>query len=126
MNMKILVLALAAGLGGLTAGCVHTANDRTQFGIPFLPDDAEANYKQPVPQVVQAARDVIKEHGTLEEDNSVNNSMKGRVNDANVYVRVDDKDGQSHLVVQCRTKGGAADSNLAHDIDKQIALKLGN
>ena len=116
-----------AGLAGLVAGCVHTVNDEHQFGIPFLKDDADAVYEFSVPAVLQAARDVIKDYGVLVKDNTVNNSLEATIKETTVYIRVDEVDPakpESHLYVQARTPGGAADSTLAHEVDKRIALKL--
>jgi hypothetical protein len=127
MKSKALIWLLMAALGGLVAGCVHTVNDERQFGIPFLKDDADATYGFSVAAVLQAARDVIKEYGVLRKDNSVNNSLEAVIKDTIVYIRVDEVDAakpESHLFVQARTAGGAADSTLAHEVDKRIALKL--
>jgi hypothetical protein len=129
LNMKTnaFVFLLMAGLAGLVAGCVSTVNNEHQFGIPFIKDDADAVYEASVVTVLQAARDVIKENGTLVKDNSVNNSLQATIKDTTVYIRVDEVDPvkpESHLYVQARTAGGAADSTLAHEVDKRIALKL--
>lgn len=127
MKMKLLLCVIAAGLTGLLAGCVKTVNDQSQFGIPFLKDDAEGQYERSVPEILDAARAVINADGELTSDNSVNHSLVGRVNDTTVYIRVDEVDVTkpvSHVVVQARTRGGAADADLAHQIEKEIALKL--
>ena len=78
-------------------------------------------------QVIDAARAVIKFNGQLTADNSVNNSVTGRVNQTTVWIKVDEIDSAkpvSRVVVQARGTGGVSDLDLAHEIEKQIALKL--
>ncbi len=126
MKMKLFCCLLTAGLAGLMAGCVHTADDRTQFGIPLMKDDVEGQYERSVPEILAAGRAVLDADGQLTGDNSINHSLVGKVNGTTVYIRVDEVDVNkplSHVVVQAR-RGALADADLAHQIEKEIALKL--
>ena len=118
---------MMAGLAGLVGGCVKTADDHSQFGIPGLKDDAQGQYERSVPQILDAARAVMNAEGQLTADNNVNHSLTGKVKDVNIYIRVDEVDVTkplSKIVVQARTTGGAADADLAQYLEKEIALKL--
>jgi hypothetical protein len=127
MKTKILALLMIAALTGLFAGCVETEDGHTQAAIPFVKDKVEGSYERSVAQVLDAARAVIKFNGQLTADNSVNNSLTGRVNQTTVWIKVDEIDSAkpvSRVVVQARGTGGVSDLDLAHEIEKQIALKL--
>ena len=104
-------------------------------GVPFIKDTIEARYDKPVDPVFQAARAVVAENGTLMNEgtlygqtNSLGNvarTIKGKVNERTVYVRVEALDPKiTATAVQTRTSSGASDIDLAAQIDKQIALKL--
>jgi hypothetical protein len=52
-------------------------------------------------------------------------TLEGSVNTRTVWVRVEPLDDRvTRVIVQSRTRGGAADLEMAGEIDKQIALKL--
>ncbi len=112
-------------------GCVDTINDRKRAGVPFLKDTIEDRYDVPLDRVQQAAIDVIKFNGTLvnettlySETNMVK-TVEGKINQRDVWVRVEQEQPKVTLVkVQTRTSGGGTDIDLAHDVSKQIALKL--
>jgi hypothetical protein len=127
MKTKLFVLFVLAGLAGLVAGCVNTVDGRSETGVPFVKDKLESRYERSVPQILEAARYVLKQNGTLVADNSVNNSIEGRVNQTSVWIKVDQIDASkpiSQITVQTRTKSRVADLDLANDIDKQVALYL--
>ena len=127
MKTKLFVLFVLAGLAGLAAGCVDTVDGRSEAGMPFVKDKLESRYERTVPQILEAARYVIKQNGALVSDNSVNNSLEGRVNQTSVWIKVDQIDASkpiSQITVQTRTKSRVADLDLANDIDKQVALYL--
>jgi hypothetical protein len=51
--------------------------------------------------------------------------VQGRVNQCTVWVRIVPVDSQvTSIAVQTRTSGGGSDLNLAHQIDKEIAVRL--
>ena len=66
-------------------------------------------------------------NGTLTAENTINHSLEAKVNQESVWVRVEEGDANksgSHVIVQARTKVGGTDLDLAHEIEKQIALQL--
>ncbi len=129
MKTKIflgLILGLLVG-----AGCVSTVSDRTTGGIPFVKDRVEGRYQRPVEQIFLAARAVVADMGTLVNESTLysqTNAVKtvqGKINQRNVWIRVEPVEANVNAVlVQTRTPGGIADLDLAHEIEKQIALKL--
>ena len=126
MKRKLFALFLIAGMAGLVAGCVETVDGRSQAGVPFVKDKVEGRYERPAPQVF-AAKKVLAFNGTLTGENTINFSLEAKVNQDSVWVRVEELDTTkplSHVVVQARTKGGGTDLDLAHEIEKQIALQL--
>jgi len=127
MKKKLLFLSLFAGLAGLATGCVHTVDGRSEAGVPFAKDKSESRYERSVPQLLEAAKYVLSQNGRLVADDTVNNSLEGRVNETAVWVKVDQIDAGkpiSQITVQARTKNRAPDLDLAREIDKQVALYL--
>jgi hypothetical protein len=127
MRTKLFVLFVLAGLAALAAGCVETVDGRNEAGVPFMKDKLESRYERSVAQIMEAATYVIKQNGALVANNTVNNSLEGRINDSSVWIKVDQIDAAkpvSQITVQTRTKGRVADLDLAHEIDKQVALYL--
>jgi hypothetical protein len=128
MNKKIFV-ALLGGIV-LVAGCVDTVSGRKTAGVPFIKDSVEGHYERPLNQVYEAAKDVVKFNGTLISESTLHTetnevkTVEGKVNQRTVWVRVEAMDKVTGVVVQTRTKGGATDIDLAHELEKQIALKL--
>lgn len=128
MNNKI----FAGLLGGivLVAGCVDTVSGRKTAGVPFIKDTVEGHYERPLNQVYEAAKDVIKFNGTLINESTLHTetnevkTVEGKVNQRTVWVRVEAMDKMTGVAVQTRTKAGGPDIDLAHEIEKQIALKL--
>jgi hypothetical protein len=74
---------------------------------------------------------VVRFNGTLlseatlhSETNSVR-TVEGKINQRSVFIRVEPVDPKvTSVIVQTRTTGGGGDMYLAHEIEKQIALKL--
>lgn len=129
-EMKKTILAGLAGMLLIGAGCVSTVDQRTTGGMPFIKDKAFARYEFPVDRIFTAAKDVIKENGVLVNEGTIytTNTVKtleGKVNQRSVWIRVESVDPKvSEVTVQTRTPGGGSDMTLAHELDKQIALKL--
>lgn len=129
MNKLILaVLAVAVVIG---AGCVGTVTGRTRAGVPFVKDWVEGRYERPVDEVFTAAKEVVRFNGTLLNESTLHSetnltrTVEGKVNQRKVYIKVQQMDPKvTGIVVQTRTSGGGADLNLAHEIEKQVALKL--
>jgi hypothetical protein len=124
---------LAALFGGLlaTAGCVDTVTGGKTAGVPFIKDTFEGAYRLPPDVIFAAAKEVIRADGVLLNEGinySPTNEVKvvqGRVNQCRVWVQIAPVDSQvTSIAVQTRTSGGGSDLNLAHQIDKEIAIKL--
>lgn len=122
----VLLVALVLG-----AGCVDTVSGRKRAGVPFIKDQVQGQYERPANQVYDAALAVIKFNGILLNETILHSettevkTVEGKINQTTVWVRVDPLDKNlTGVVVQTRTKGGGSDLDLAHEIEKQIAVKL--
>ena len=128
MKRKFLALfATAATLAGFITGCTEGVDGHSHAGVPFVKNKVEGNYPRSVQQVLEAARAVIKFNGQLVGDNIVNNSLEGRVDQTTIWVRVEEVDPSKPITrvqVQTRTRAGVPDLDLAHELEKQIALQL--
>jgi hypothetical protein len=130
MKTTILV-GLIAGLV-LTTGCVSTPSGRKTAAIPLIKDSVEGRYERPVAQVYEAAKEVIRLNGQLvNEINRYNDegiavrALEGRVQERKVFIGVKEEDPTiTSITVQVRTKAGGRDLDLAHELEKQVALKL--
>lgn len=129
--MKTTIFTILAAAVIVSTGCVSTVNDRTTPGIPLVKDKIQGRYERPVDQIFQAAKDVIKENGVLVNESVLYNqsnvvkTVEGKVNQRSVWVRVEAIDPKvSEVTVQTRTPGGLSDIDLAHQLEKEIALKL--
>ncbi len=129
--MKTSFLVILLGAAVLAAGCVTTVDGRRVGAVPFAKDRVSGQYQRPVDQVFEAAKAVIQFNGTLlnastlyNETNTVK-AVAGRVRQCNVWVRVEQVDPSiTGVTVEARTSGGVANIDLAHEMEKQIALKL--
>lgn len=129
--MKTTIFAILTGAALVWVGCVSTVTERTTPGVPFVKDKIQGRYERPVDEIFQAAKEVIKANGVLvnesvlyNETNSVK-TVEGKVNQRNVWVRVESVDPKfTDVTVQTRTPGGGSDIDLAHELEKEIALKL--
>ncbi len=126
---KIFAILFGAVLVG--AGCVNTVNERTSPGLPFVKDRVEGRYERTVDQVFNASKQVVSAMGVLVREGILYNqtnevkTVEGKVNQRNVWIRVEGIEPKvTSVVVQTRTPGGGADIDLAHELEKQIALKL--
>ncbi len=130
--MKTKILMIFAGLALITAGCVGTVNGRKTAAVPFTSKDkVQGYYERSVDMVFDASKAVIKYNGTLVNESIMHDAtnsvrtIEGRVNQRKVWVRVEGMDPKTTaVVVQARTSGGGSDIELAHELEKQIALKL--
>jgi len=96
--------------------------------MPLVKDKITGRYERSVDQIFQAAKDVIKENGVLVNESVLYNKTKtveGKVNQRSVWVRVEGIEPKvTEVTVQTRTAGGLSDIDLAHQLEKEIALKL--
>ena len=128
MKKSISVALLAALL--VTVGCVKTVSERSTFGFP-VKDKVEGRYERPLDEVFKAAKDVLIANGVLSNESILHgetNTVKtaeGKINLRTVFVRVEGVEPKvTSVSVQTRTQGGGSDIDLAHELEKQIALKL--
>jgi hypothetical protein len=126
-NLKPVLAAALSALALFVSGCVSTPDGHTQFGIPWLSKDTSTSrYERSVKQVADATRKVLDRDGKPLVDNSIDSTFKAKVNERNVYVKitkVDDKVTELLVMVRSTFNG---DIDLAHELDKQIALEMVN
>lgn len=129
--MRTTIFAVLLGALLVGAGCVNTVNERSTAGMPFIKDRIEGRYERSVDQVFAAAKDVISSKGVLADESTLYGqtntvkTIKGKINQRNVWVRVEGVDTKvTSVIVQTRTQGGGSDLDLAHEVEKEIALKL--
>lgn len=130
MSMKMW-LAILLGAVIVGAGCVNTVDERKTAGVPFIKDRVGGRYERSVDQVTQAAKQVVSANGvlinesTLYDQTNAVKTVEGKVNQRTVWVRIEYVDPKvTEVTVQTRTSGGGTDIELAHELEKQIALKL--
>ena len=130
MKLKILC-GLVGVLAILASGCVSKVSGGKAAGMPFMKDKVEGRYERPLGEVFDAAKAAISESGSLVSESikhGETNEVKtivGKVGQRDVYVRVVPVDATvTSVIVQTRTPGGGSDIDLAHYLEKQIALKL--
>src|SRR5687767_12591336 len=121
-----LFLMLVAGLQVVWfTGCYPAVDGRRGLGMPFVKDTIEARYERAPMEIWKVAKEVISYNGQLASEDVLKNTLEGSVNTRRVWVRVEPLDERvTRVMVQSRTKAGAADLEMAGEIDKQIALKL--
>ena len=129
--MKTMIFLGLLGAIILTAGCVSTVSDEHTLGTHLVKDKLEGVYERPVDECFTAAKAVISQMGVLNKegilhDTNVVKVAEGRVNERKVWVRVEAAEPPKFtlVTVQARTSGGHADIETAHQIEKNIALKL--
>ena len=129
--MKKKFFAVLAGAAVVATGCVNTVSDTSTFALSFNRDSVAGRYNRSCDEVYQAAYKVIQTDGALvreyishESTNSVR-SVEGRVNNHKVWIRVQEIDPKvSQVDAEARTSGGMPDIDLAHQLEKEIALEL--
>jgi hypothetical protein len=106
-------------------------NERSSPGVPFVKDKVEGRYERTVDQVFNASKQVLSTNGVLVREGTLFNqtnavkTVEGKVNQRSVWIRIEGVEPKvTAVIVQTRTAGGGADLDLAHEIEKQIALKL--
>jgi len=129
--MKSKIFAAFAGIALLGAGCVKTVSDTYTPALTFGQDSVEGRYPRTLDQVYSAAVQVIQHNGVVitefipHDTTNVVRSLKGEVDDCKVWVRVEAVDPTiTSVVVQSRTKWADKDIDLAHELEKEIALQL--
>lgn len=126
MKMKVFALIAALSLPLFFTGCVKTADGHLKAGVPLSKDKFVSRYQRTVPQIMAAARVVMAHYGQIQADNTVGNSLHGKIDNRDVWISVAEvpEDPQvSEVVVQARGKMGG-DVELASEISKRIAIQL--
>ncbi|MGD0252040.1 MAG: DUF3568 family protein [Verrucomicrobiota bacterium] len=128
--MKTKIFLAFLGVAIITSGCVNTVSGTKTGALLPNRDQVQGRYQRSVDQVYQAAVQVVQSDGVVvtefiphDTTNTVR-ALKGKVNQRNVWIRVAAEDPQiTQVTVQARTKVGG-DVDLAHQLEKEIALKL--
>ena len=118
------------GVAIITSGCVGTVSGTKTAALVYNRDQVQGRYQRSVDQVYQAAVQVVQADGVMvteyiphDTTNTVR-SLQGKVNQRNVWIRVAAESPQiTQVTVQARTKT-SGDVDLAHELEKEIALKL--
>ncbi len=129
-NMKTKIFLAFLGAAIITAGCVGTVSGTKTGALLPNRDQVQGRYQRSVDQVYQAAVQVIQNDGVMvteyiphDTTNTVR-ALRGKVNQRNVWIRVAAETPQvTQVTVQART-GVGGDVDLAHELEKEIALKL--
>jgi hypothetical protein len=130
--MNKIIFAALVGTALITGGCVKTVSDTHAPAVWFGKDRVEGRYERGIDQVYRAAFTVIGKNGVVvteyiphDTSNGVR-SLMGKVNDCKVWVRVASEDDPkiTSIVVEARTKWGNSNIELAHELEKEIALQL--
>ena len=129
--MRTTIFAILFGAVLVGAGCISTVDERKTAGVPFIKDRVEGRYERTVDQVTQAAKQVVSSNGVLVNETTLYaqtnavRTVEGKVNQRTVWVRVEAVDPKiTAVTVQTRTPSGGSDIDLAHELEKEIALKL--
>jgi hypothetical protein len=129
--MKNKISAACLGLALILTGCVQTVTGGKTAGVPLIKDRMEGRYERPLEQVFDAAKEVVRFNGVLNNESILHNetnlvkTVEGKINQRTVWVRVERVDPiVTQVTVQTRTQSGVSDIELAHEIEKQIALRL--
>ena len=107
------------------AGCVNTIDGRQSMGVPLVKDTVSRRYERPVLEVWTAAKDVLKYNGTINSEDTLRSTLEASIDTKTVWVKIEPVDQRlTKVSVQVRTKGGAADLDLAGEINTELALRL--
>ena len=130
--MKTKIFAVFVGIAAIVAtGCVNTVSGTKSPAMSWGQDRFENKYERSADQVYQASITVIKNNGVLITEyiphNATNaeRSLYGKVNQHNVWISVAAVEPRiTQLTVQVRSPAGFRDLNIAHELEKEIALQL--
>jgi hypothetical protein len=131
--MKTKIFAAFAALALAAAGCVTTVSDTKVAGNPIGRDAVSGAYQRSVDEVYAAAVKVINTDGTLlteyipHDTTNTARSFVGRVSDNKVWMRVEAvtvSPPLTSITVEARTKWGNQDLDMAHELEKEVALQL--
>ncbi|MCS7337499.1 MAG: DUF3568 domain-containing protein [Verrucomicrobiae bacterium] len=132
MKTRGILLATAfLALVALGFGCYSSVTGGLRPGVPLVKDKVEGRYERPLHEVFEAAKAVIQYNGVLLNEavlhgqTNLVKTLEGRVGQRRVFIRVEQLEPNlTHITVQARTPAGGRDIDLAHEIEKQTALRL--
>jgi hypothetical protein len=132
VKMKMKFFAAFAGIAIIvTTGCVNTVSGTKSPAIWFGRDYLQNRYERPMDQVYQAAIAAIKVDGVLLTEyiphDTTNSTLSfyGKVNQRNVWVRVEAVDPKiTEVTVQSRSTIGNPDIDVANEVATEIAVQL--
>ena len=131
MKNKFLILVSVVSIGAAVCGCVNTVSGTRTAGVPWVSDRVQARYPRKLDQVFNATKDVVMRNGTISSAGSLFNQtnevrvLEAKVRQDNVWIRIEAVEPNvTQLTVQTRTTKGGTDMQLAHELDKEIALEL--
>lgn len=128
--MKLTIFAVLASAALLATGCVKTVSDTHSLASTWSQDTISARYPRTMDQVYHAAVQVVVNNGVLTREyitpgTNVIRSLTGKVNEKNVWIRVQAVDARTSQVdVQARSSWGVSDVSLASELNTEIALQL--
>jgi hypothetical protein len=131
MKMKFYTVFAGVAIAVAVTGCISTVSGTHTAAMPFVKDRVVGRYERTVDQVYQASVTVIQNNGVLvteyiphDSTNTVR-SLQGRVNQGNVWIRVEGIDPKiTEVTVQARKSDGGGAIEVAHQLEKEIALQL--
>jgi hypothetical protein len=129
--MKMKFFAVLAGAALVATGCVSTVSDTHSPAVTWSTDQISQRYQRSLDQVYTAAVAVIQNNGVVlteyiphDTTNSVR-SLSGKVNQRNVWVRVESIDPRiTQVTVQARSTWGVSDVALSSELVTEVALQL--
>ena len=125
MKSKIFAWITTCGVAALAIGCFTTVDGNLKTGVPFVNDKKTSRYQRPAEQVWSASKTVLSQMGKLTGENTLGKTLTATVDTRTAYVKIVEIDPHvSEVTVQVRTRARGADSDLAAEIDKRIALQL--
>lgn len=129
--MKKMIFLAFAAVAVVATGCVSTVSGTRTASYSLAQDSVEGRYQRSLDQVYQASVAVVKYNGTLitefipHDNTNAVRSLQAKVNERNVWIRVEAVDPKvTAITVQARSKWGGTDIDLAHELEKEVALKL--
>ena len=129
--MKTKIFAAFVGMAIVATGCIGTVSGTKTPALTWSKDQVSGRYQRSVDQVYQASITVIQNNGVLiteyiphDTTNTVR-SLQGKVNQHNVWIRVQAIDPNiTEVTVQSRSTTGISNVDIAHELEKEIALQL--
>src|SRR5277367_586652 len=115
--MKMKIFMAFVGVAIVATGCISTVSGTKTPALTWSKDQVEGRYERSVDQVYQASVAVIQHNGVLltefipHDNTNTVRSLQGKVNDKNVWIRVEGLDAKptTQVTVQARSSWGVSD-----------------